>query len=605
VAARQRYKQLLTGRQRGSGLLTCGLIQPGWSLIFALRSVPVALFSSPLLRAALPDRWRRAIVLVFFSCLLAGGLGLVRDYGVSYDEGTQRILGQVSLLYIFQQLPASWQQRLLTPGAAALANRPDRQLKIYRDRDYGVAFELPVAAAEQALRLHDERQVYLFRHVCNFLVCFAAFISFYHLVLQRFGSWRLGLLATLLLVLSPRLFADYFYNDKDAVFLAAFVLATGTAVAFIRRPTAKTAAWHALACALAIDVRVMGVLLPAATLVFVGLRAWQGAYRRKATSAPLAVLVYVGLLVGLVVACWPFLWEAPLANFLLAFHNMSHFRWSGVMLYQGRILPGGSLPWHYAPVWIGLTTPLLYLGLFGIGALTILERVMHRRWQLFSSVAEWQDLLFLGLGLAPLAVVITLHSVLYNGWRQLYFVYPPLLLVALRGLVAAWYWRPTWLVLRRVWQPALGVLVATSLAATAERMMRLHPFEYLYFNALSPANPERHYDTDYWFMSTRQGLEWVLQHDHRPQVRVYQLGRIEEPLYLNRFMLPPAERARLVLEPNLAAADYALYPYEYRRPAPFPTPCYSVQAGQTRILDVFCLRPTSIPGPRAAGRAGE
>ncbi len=568
-----------------------------------------ALFLSTLLRAALPDRYRRPLVFAFFGCLLVGGLALVRDYGVSFDEGTQRVLGQVSLLYVFQRLPTPVQQRILPAGAAAVIAQKGagRQLKNIRDRDYGMAFELPLAAAEQLLRIRDERRVYLFRHSCNFLVCFAAFIAFYQLIRQRFGSWRLGLLGTLLLVLSPRLFADYFYNDKDAVFMAVFVLATGTAVAFIRRPTARAAAWHALACALAIDVRIMGVLLPAATLVFVGLRAWRGAYRGQASSLLAAVLVYGGLLAGLVVACWPFLWEAPLANFLFAFQNMSHFRWSGVVLYQGHVLPGRSLPWHYAPVWMGLTTPLLYLGLFGIGALAILGRAVHRRGQLFSSAAEWQDLLFLSLGLAPLAAVIALHSVLYNGWRQLYFAYPPLLAVALRGLVAAWYWRPAWPVLRRGWQPAVGALVAASLTATAGSMGRLHPFEHLYFNALAPPNVERYYDTDYWFMSTRRGLEWVLQHDPRPQVRVYRLGRIEEPLLLNRFMLPPAERVRLVLVPTLAQADYALYPYPYTylRAPPGPTPCYSVQAGPLRILDVFCLRPAATPAPHAAGRAGE
>lgn len=545
--------------------------------------------------------------MAFFGCLLAGGLGLVRDYGVSFDEGTQRILGQVSLLYVFQQLPASWQQRLITPdAAAAMANRPDRQLKTYIERDHGAAFDLPVAAAEQVLRLRDERQVYLFRHVCNFLVCFAAFISFYRLVLQRFGSWRLGLFATLLLVLTPRLFADYFYNDKDAVFLAAFVVATGTAVAFIRQPTNKAAAWHALACALAIDVRMMGVLLPAATLAFLALRAGVGAYGQSKALLLRVVVLYSALLVGLAIIFWPFLWEAPLPNFLLAFRNMSHFyRWRGSVFYQGQLIPGTHLPWHYALGWMAITTPPLYIGLFAVGAGAALASLVRHRWQLLADKVAWQDLFFLSLGVAPLVAVIFFHSVLYTGWRQLYFVYPPLLLVAVRGLVAAWHWQPAWAALRRGYRPLVGALLAASLVATTTSMARLHPYEHVYFNAFAPTHPERYYDADYWFMGTLDGLKWVVQHDSRPQVRIYQLGRIEEMLLLNRFMLPPAERARLVLEPNLAAADYVLYPCEYLRPAPFPTPCHSVYAGSMRILDVFCLRPAATPGPRATSRAGE
>jgi hypothetical protein len=82
-------------RAGGKDLLTCGLIHLGCPFTFAPKSAPVTLFSAPLLHTILPNRYRRAIVLAFFGLLLAGGLGLVRDYGVSYDEGTQRITGQV------------------------------------------------------------------------------------------------------------------------------------------------------------------------------------------------------------------------------------------------------------------------------------------------------------------------------------------------------------------------------------------------------------------------------------------------------------------------------------------------------------------------------
>lgn len=87
-------------------------------------------------------------------------------------------------------------------------------------------------------------------------MCYLGFAAFYLLVKHWFGSWRWGLLGTLLLVLSPRQFADCFYNDKDAVFLVLCIVAVATMVSFIRQPTWRTASRHALACAVAIDVRV-------------------------------------------------------------------------------------------------------------------------------------------------------------------------------------------------------------------------------------------------------------------------------------------------------------------------------------------------------------
>jgi hypothetical protein len=66
------------------------------------------------------------------------------------------------------------------------------------------------------------------------------------------------------------------------------------------------------------------------------------------------------------------------------------------------------------------------------------------------SCAGGRSAAFIGLG--PLVVVVVLHSALYDGWRQLYFIYPVLLLLALRGLVTVWRWRPSWPMLRSGWQ---------------------------------------------------------------------------------------------------------------------------------------------------------
>ncbi|MGI4974970.1 MAG: hypothetical protein ACRYGH_38985 [Janthinobacterium lividum] len=534
--------------------------------------------------------------------MLAGGLGLVRDYGVSFDEGTQRIIGQTSLLYVFQQLPTPLQRRILSPEAAALISSKSagRQLHRTRNRDYGVAFELPVAAAEQLLRLREERQVYLFRHVCNLLVCLAGLGGFYYLVQQRFDSWQLGLLGTLLLVLSPRQFV---YNSKDAVFMALFTIAVATAVPFIRRPTWRTAAWHALACAVAIDVRIMGVLLPAACLALMALRNWRGDYYGRRVLGPAAL--YLTLLVGLVVAMWPYLWAAPLSNFWAAYCNMSYFRWPGSVLYQGKLVQATALPWHYVPVWISLTTPLLYLGGFGLGAALIVRQAVASGWRLGTHTPEWQDVLFLGLTLAPIITVISLHSVLYNGWRQLYFIYPTLLLVALRGLVAVGRWRPQGPRLARTWWWGWRATVAAALFMVAGRMVRLHPYEHLYFNALSPNNPAHFYEADYWGLGTRAALAWVMAHDNRPQVRVQRLVALEESLLLNRHMLPAAVRHRLLLVPDAAQADYIIQPYSYQRaePKPYLTPCYSLYAEQVHVLDIFCRRPTPASGYTSPSRS--
>ena len=110
----------------------------------------------------LPERYRRVVISTFFGVLLLLGLVVGRDFSMPGDEEIQRVTGEVSLLYVFQQLPAPLRQRLLPPRAAALIAQKGQsaQLHHYRDRNYGVAFKMPAAALEQLLHLHEPRQFF-------------------------------------------------------------------------------------------------------------------------------------------------------------------------------------------------------------------------------------------------------------------------------------------------------------------------------------------------------------------------------------------------------------------------------------------------------------
>jgi len=537
----------------------------------------------------LPDRYRRLVVGLFFGLVVALGLWRVPDYGSFIDEDSCRDSGQVSLVYLYGLVPPRW-----LPARAAerlAATLPHARLVNYRDRDYGVAFELPLTVLDKLSGYTDMGDIIRLRHRCVWLACCAGLLAFYWLAAHRLRSWRAGLLGMLLLLLSPRQLADFFYNSKDAVFLAAYLVATATAVALVRRPTAARAALHALACALAIDIRLMGIVIPVLTLGLLALRVWHGDYRAERAKG--AALLYGLLLPALVVAFWPYLWAAPATRFWQSLLNMSHFRWEGLLLYRGQLVWSTALPWHYPLVWLGLTTPLLYLAGLVLALALLGQQLARRGWRLYGNDGEWQDLLLWGLGAGPFVAVIVLHSVMYDGWRQLYFAYPPLLLLALRGLVAAWRWQPPAALGIARWRGALALLVAASLAFTTRTMAQLHPLENLYFNALAGPHPELRYEYDYWGLSFRQGLAWVLRHDARPFIRV----RTSLPAtdVLNWYLLPPADRARLVIQrDSTGPAEYFMTTYRYH-PQPYAglgAPVYSlrVEDERRRVFDIFKLR---------------
>src|SRR5262249_22383819 len=199
-----------------------------------------------------------AAQIVFFLVLLAIGLGVYRDYGISCDEPDSRVNGAVALKHVAERFAPS----LLTRAASHL----EFLNKYPPGGDHGVAFEAPAVALEVMLGIDDKKNVFMFRHLLTFLVALAGIYAVQRMTDRRFSDWRIGLLAALFLVLTPRFFAESFYNSKDIVFMAVFGVAMNTTVAFVLSPSFRTAFLHALASAFAIDVRIMAVILPTATV---------------------------------------------------------------------------------------------------------------------------------------------------------------------------------------------------------------------------------------------------------------------------------------------------------------------------------------------------
>jgi Protein of unknown function (DUF3108) len=488
---------------------------------------------------------RHISVGLFFLLLLFLGISRYRDYGISWDESKQRLTGAVTLKYLAEtfHVPASrvpWKERL--PSLAT-----------YQDRDYGVAFEAPAFALEQLLRLKDLRDVYMFRHLLTFLVFLGGVYAVYRLALKRFSDWRIGLLSALFLVLSPRFFAESFYNSKDIVFTAAFAVAMNTMISFVIRPRVNTACVHALGTALAIDVRIMALFLMVVSVAFLIIRVIRRELPLGRTSLLLAL--YIVATCTFVVVMWPYLWSRPLGHFVQAFKSMAHFRWGGELRYMGAFIPATALPWHYTFTWIGITTPLFYLVLFVVGVVVTCRQMVTRGIKLWQDDAELQDIVFLVLFFGPIAAVILFHSVLYNGWRQLYFVYPSFLLLATKGWVAAWSAESTWIRYRT----GLLVLTTISLLCTATWMWKAHPLENLYFNVLAGKNVRARYEMDYWGLGNRKALEYILAQDNSPVVRVW--ADSVTPLAKSVVMLKPEDRRRVSIEDNKGIPGYVLTNY--------------------------------------------
>ena len=202
-----------------------------------------------------------------------------------------------------------------------------------------------------------------------------------------------------------------------------------------------------------------------------------------------------------------------------------------------------SIPAHYLPTWMAVTTPPAALLLALAGAVAVAWRGVARPRDVLRNTGLRFEWLLLACLVLPPAAVVALQSNVYNGWRQMYFLYAPLCLLAacgLRGLLAAaprpWARRGAW------------VLASAALAGMAADVVRLHPHQAAYFNFLvDRSTPERlrtRYQMLYWGTEYREGLEHLLA--RYPDATLTVGGTYEGPLQRNREILPAAARDRIV-----------------------------------------------------------
>src|SRR3989344_5107259 len=269
---------------------------------------------------ALPSKlsmdYRNLLAACFFVAFFLLGLSVFRDYGVSWDEPRNRENGLVAFNYVAQ-------------GA--------REIFGYFARDYGTAFELPLVMIERVFKVSDPYRIFQMRHFFTFLLFFVSVLIFYKLGREFFASRWLGLLGASFLVLSPRIFADSFYNSKDIALLSLFIISGCTFHRFFKKPSMISAALHAASSAYLADIRLVGLLMPIFTFVFIAGDFILIPEKRKEWKRQLAVLgAYAALFLFFLVLFWPLLWEDPAANFWNTLRGMGQFsRWSGTTLYLG------------------------------------------------------------------------------------------------------------------------------------------------------------------------------------------------------------------------------------------------------------------------------
>ena len=476
---------------------------------------------------------------IFFPLYLIVGLFIFRDFGISWDEGINRIgTALPEFNYVFHG-----DQKTLLENS---------------EKYHGPSFELLLLSAERIAHVTDTRSIYLLRHFITFFFFWLSSLFLFLLARKLFTRDLVAIACVLMYVLSPRIFGESFFNSKDIGCLSFFTISLYTLHRFISRKTLWNGFLHALVTGFMIDIRITGLIMP-----FVTTLAWIMEFtisrNRNIFSARqlFVFLTYVLLQILFIVIFWPVLWLNPVHHLQEAFAQMSNYPWTGNVIFMGEAMAAKNIPWYYLPLWMLISIPVLYSVLFIIGIVFCILKPLRLRQD--NDPADQFVFVVTMLVLIPIAAVILLHSVVYDGWRHLYFVYAPFVVVA--GYALEFICRK----FKKAFQRRIiASVLCLQFLMVVFTIVSDHPLQYVYFNLparLMLAPVTQNFDGDFWGISYRKGLECILEKDTSTLIHV----RVEnDPGIFNLEILPPEQRNRFSIHGELHECDYWLAEFRGR-----------------------------------------
>jgi len=456
------------------------------------RSAPTASWVARLPRPS----WDALALLLFFVATLLV-LFTFQDYGVTWDEDVHRWYGEFVLNYYLS-------------GFTDL--RSLHWLDLF---NYGAAFD-SIAAA---LNLVSPFGTYETRHLLNGVAGVVGLIGAWKLG-RVLGGPRAGFIAALFLVLTPNYYGQMFNNPKDIPFAAGTAWSIYYLVRLLPslpRPPLSLLLRLGIACGLTLGVRVGGLLLLAYLGVMLGLFAlWRAIETRQVTRLasdgalclgrvflPVVAIAYPVMLIF-----WPWAQRGPIEHPLAALATFSHETFPFRTLFAGHYFPATDLPWVYLPVHILLALPELILILLVAAPFVALWAMRDHFGALGRDKVIGRFMVAFAI-LFPVGYAIAIKAVLFDGMRHFIFVLP--LIAVIAALLAD---RGLERLQRRSWRNfAYGALAVYGIAHVGI-MARLHPDEYVYYNAFigGTEGAQGLFKLDYWANSYAEAVRGLREH---------------------------------------------------------------------------------------------
>lgn len=432
---------------------------------------------------------------IYFFLYFLVGIFICKDFGIGYDEQFSRNNGFVTGNYILEKFldkesyNSYFNKVTSNKFSEKIIKKSPPTLHEHSEKAYGVVFDLPLAAIETVFNITDSRTYFLTRHYINYILFFLSIIFFHKILKLRFGN-TLAFLGVIFLSLNPRIFANAFYNTKDIFFLSLSIFSLYFGYLAIVKSKMKYLIYLSFFGALMTQTRIIGVIyfaFPMLLIFFKDIFIMKKFYiSKKILLSSLLFIVFLYLF-------WPFLWENPINNIIYTLKFFSNHPWNLEVFFKGAYYLKNNLPSDYLISYLIFTNPILLIFFFTFGLITKIGLVLKKN-------IELVDLLFLLLLFFPITTVIILKPTLLDGWRHFYFLLPIMIIISLYGFL-----------LLRNNKILTNLIFVIIIIYHVFINVKLHPFQYVYFNTLYKVNSIKYFDKDYWALSNKQLLEFLLK----------------------------------------------------------------------------------------------
>ncbi len=537
------------------------------------------------------------IAFILFFC----GLYISEDYGISVDEDARRKGGLSFVKYISQNI-----------GYDHPRFDYVHDYQEYRNAwmaPYGMIFEIPASIIQNFFNIDEKEEIFLFRHKFTFLFYFIGVLFFFAFSKEILNSKNKAVIATLIYCLHPRIFGHSFFNPKDIIFLSTVSMSLYPGIKFLKTESVKWGIVSAVFYGIVMSTRIVGLYLPFLNLIIFGVNRF---ILDKVTysvfrSYLFKSIIFMGVSFIVLFILTPYYWENSFSRFIETFTIAKNFPWNGNNFFFGNYISAVEQnPWYYLIVWFIITTPIIFLIFFIVGIITIIQNT-------FKSFERNIYYIFCIFAiLIPIIISILFGSTLYDGWRHFYFLFTFCSIIITVGIF--WIINSIKLFSFNPLNIPTIMLFLIIYSAPLFSIIKMHPYQQVYFNFIAGKDPMKYFEGDYWGTTYREGFEWIGKNTPEDTLRIWLGSGFGKGIGLswkNYWFLDKGKREKLIIvdfnEPKrklikheyIMEADYLMTNFRGSQDSyyemsklgvfPFEDEVFSIKKGGMKLLGIYKL----------------